>query len=249
MFKLVLLRHGQSQWNLENRFTGWTDVPLTERGLSEARRSGQRLKENGFTFDCVYTNYLKRAIKTSWLVLEEMDLMYIPVYPAWQLNERHYGALQGLNKTEMAAKYGEEQVHIWRRSFDTLPPFVEETSKYYPGNDPRYQDLLPEQLPKGESLKVTIERVLPYWQNEIVPSIKAGKKVLVSASGNSLRALVKIMDASITEEVITDFTIPTGFPLVYELDDEIKAISSHFLGSDEELKAAIDEVKNQGKSK
>ena len=247
MFTLVLLRHGQSQWNLENRFTGWTDVPLTERGEQEARRCGQRLKENGFSFDCVFTNFLKRAIKTTWLVLEEMNLMYVPVYPAWQLNERHYGALQGLNKSEMAEKYGEEQVHLWRRSFDVLPPLVETTSEYYPGNDPRYQDLKPEQLPRGESLKTTIDRVLPYWQENIVPQIKAGKKILVSASGNSLRALVKIMDDSITNEAITEFTIPTGFPLVYELDENMKATGSRFLGTDEEVKAAIEEVKNQGK--
>jgi len=249
MYTIVLLRHGQSQWNLENRFTGWTDVPLTFRGEEEARRSGKRLKENGFNFDCVFTNYLKRAIKTTWLVLEEMDLMYIPVYPAWQLNERHYGALQGLNKAEMAVKYGEEQVHVWRRSFDVLPPLVETTSEYFPGNDPRYKNISPEQLPRGESLKVTIDRVLPYWQEKIVPEIKSGKKVLVSASGNSLRALVEIIDESVSNEAITDFTIPTGFPLVYELDENMKAISSRFLGTDEELKAAIEEVKNQGKSK
>jgi len=249
MHKLVLLRHGQSQWNLENRFTGWTDVPLTQRGEQEARRSGQRLKENGFSFNCVFTNYLKRAIKTTWLVLEEMDLMWIPVYPVWQLNERHYGALQGLNKAEMAAKYGEEQVHLWRRSFDTLPPLVETTSEYYPGNDSKYKNLSTEQLPRGESLKVTIDRVLPYWQEKIVPVIKSGNKVLVSASGNSLRALVKIIDESLSNEEITDFTIPTGFPLVYELDENLKATGSRFLGTDEELKAAIDEVKNQGKSK
>jgi len=247
VYTIVLLRHGQSQWNLENRFTGWTDVPLTERGKEEAKRSGQKLEENEFTFDCVFTNFLKRAIKTTWLVLEEMDLMWIPVYKAWQLNERHYGALQGLNKSEMAAKYGEEQVHIWRRSFDTLPPLVEITSEYYPGNDPRYQDLNPEQLPKGESLKTTIDRVFPYWQEKIVPEIKTGKKMLVSASGNSLRALVKIIDDAITNEAITEFTIPTGFPLVYELDENLKAISSKFLGTDEEIQAAIEEVKNQGK--
>jgi 2,3-bisphosphoglycerate-dependent phosphoglycerate mutase len=246
-FTLVLLRHGQSQWNLENRFTGWVDVPLSPRGEEEAKRAANQLLDKGYNFDLVYTSFLKRAIKTTNIVLEAMDLLWLPTFKTWRLNERHYGALQGLNKSEMAVKYGEEQVHIWRRSFDVLPPQLETTDPMYPGNDKRYQDLKPEDLPKGESLKTTIDRVLPYWQETIAPQVKLGKKILISASGNSLRAVVKIIDNSISNEAITDFTIPTGLPLVYELDEELKPLKYFYLASDAELQEAIDEVKNQGK--
>ncbi|NMB57472.1 2,3-diphosphoglycerate-dependent phosphoglycerate mutase [Candidatus Beckwithbacteria bacterium] len=243
----VLLRHGQSQWNLENRFTGWTDVPLTKKGEEEAVKAGEKMLESGLKFDLVYTNMLKRAIKTTWLALEQMDLMWLPIIKTWRLNERHYGALQGLNKSEMAAKYGENQVYLWRRSFDIVPPQVEITDLNYPGNDVRYQNLSVNELPKGESLKLTIDRVLSYWIEEIAPKIKEGKKILISASGNSLRALVKIIDKSISNESITEFNIPTGIPLIYELDENLEAASHRFLASDEELEAAINEIKNQGK--
>lgn len=246
MYTVVFLRHGQSQWNLENRFTGWVDVPLTERGVEEAKRAGQKIKDAGYNFDEAHTNVLRRAIKTTWLALEVMDLMWIPVYKTWRLNERHYGALSGLNKAETAEKYGEEQVKIWRRSYDVLPPLLEVTSKYYPGKDPRYKDLTEVQIPRGESLATTLERVLPYWDETIAPHIKEGKRLLISASHNSLRAIVKQLD-SMTPEAILELTIPTGIPLVYELDENLQPIRHFYLASDEELHAAIDEVKNQGK--
>jgi len=248
MFKLVLLRHGQSTWNKENKFTGWTDVDLTERGVEEAKRAGQLLKQHGFVFDMAYTSYLKRAIRTLWIVLDEMDLMWIPEFKTWRLNERHYGALQGLNKAEMAAKVGEEQVHIWRRSYDVRPPALEKSDPRWPGNDPKYKELSEEELPLTESLKDTVERVLPYWHNEIAPSIKAGKRVIISASGNSLRALVKYLD-NISDEEIPQLNIPTGIPLVYELDSELKPIKHYYLASEEELEKAIKAVEAQGKAK
>ena len=246
--KLVLLRHGESTWNKANRFTGWTDVSLTEKGREEAKESGQTLKKGGYTFDVVFTNVLKRATETTKIVLEEMDLIGIPVHESWRLNERHYGALQGLNKAEMAAKFGEEQVLKWRRSYDIRPPALTKDDERYPGNDPRYKDLDGKDLPLTESLKDTIVRVLPYWKDKIVPELKAGKKVLVSASGNSLRALVKIMD-DIPNEEIVHFNIPTGVPLVYELDENFKAIKHYFLGDPGEIRKKMEAVAAQGKAK
>lgn len=246
--KLVLIRHGESQWNQENRFTGWADVPLSAKGIEEAKQGGQLLKDAGFTFDIAYTSRLKRAIKTLWLALEELDLMWIPVVRSWRLNERHYGALQGLNKAETAKKYGDEQVLIWRRSFDTLPPLLEEDSEYYPGNDPRYQDLEPSQWPKAESLKTTIDRVLPYWEDVIAPDLKAGKKVLIAAHGNSIRALVKYLD-NISEDDIVGLNIPTGVPLVYEFDENLKPLKHYYLGDQSELEAKMAAVAKQGSAK
>ena len=247
MMKLVLLRHGQSTWNKENRFTGWTDVPLTSLGKKEAKKAGKVLKDNKYSFDVAFTNLHKRAIDTTNIVLKEMGLN-MPVYKAWQLNERHYGALQGLNKGEIAAKYGEEQVNIWRRSYDIPPPALEKSDKRWPGNDPLYRDLDKKDLPLRESLKDTVKRVIPYWQKEILPALKHGKKILVSASGNSLRALVKYID-NMPDNKIVEFNIPTGIPLVYELDDKLKPVKRYFLASDEELEAAINVVKAQGKAK
>ncbi len=248
MTKLVLLRHGESTWNKANRFTGWTDVPLTEKGRDEARESGQTLKKEGYVFDVVFTNVLKRAIETTKIVLGEMDLIGIPVHESWRLNERHYGALQGLNKAEMAAKFGEEQVLKWRRSYDIRPPALTKDDERYPGNDPRYKELDEKNLPLTESLKDTVVRVLPYWKNAIVPDLKAGKKVLVSASGNSLRALVKIID-NIPNDEIVHFNIPTGVPLVYELDENFKAAKHYFLGNPEEIRKKMEAVAAQGKAK
>lgn len=248
MIKLVLLRHGESDWNKQNRFTGWTDVGLSEKGLGEAKKAGKFLKENGYTFDVAYTSLQKRAIKTLWLTLEEMDLMWIPVHRSWKLNERHYGALQGLNKAETAKKYGDDQVLIWRRSYDTPPPAVEKSDERYPGNDPRYSDLNAAELPQAECLKDTVERFLPYWHETITPSIKDGKKVLIAAHGNSLRALVKYLD-NVSEKEIVGLNIPTGMPLVYELDDNLKPIKNYYLGDPEEVKKAMDAVAKQGKSK
>ena len=248
MITLVLLRHGQSTWNKENRFTGWTDVPLTEQGIEEARKSGRILKEKGFLFDAVFTSVLKRAIDTTNIVIEEMNLKHVPVEKTWRLNERHYGALQGLNKAEMAAKYGEQQVHIWRRSYDIRPPALEKTDKRYPGNDPLYKNLNKKYLPLTESLRDTVKRVVPYWKKEIIPALNQGKKVLVSASGNSLRALVKHID-NVPDKEIVEFNIPTGIPLVYELDDNLNPIRHYFLGNPEEIQKAIKEVEKQGKAK
>lgn len=223
--KLVLTRHGESQWNLENRFTGWVDVDITEKGRQEAIKGGQTLKELGLTFDVAYTSYQKRAIKTLNLFLEELDLLWIPVYKSWRLNERHYGALQGLNKAETAEKYGDEQVHIWRRSFDVAPPQVDKDSEMYPGNIERYKDIPESEIPIGESLKLTIDRVLPYWESDISKQIKAGKNVLISAHGNSLRALIKYL-LNISDEKILDLNLPTGTPLVFEIDENLNIISA-----------------------
>jgi len=248
MHKVVLLRHGESTWNKENRFTGWTDVDLSEKGVGEAHKAGQTLKKEGYTFDIAYTSVLKRAIKTLWITLEDMDLMWIPVARNWRLNERHYGALQGLNKAETAQKYGEDQVHIWRRSYDTQPPALEKTDERYPGNDPRYSALTKEELPLTECLKDTVTRFVPYWEGTIAPTVKSGKQVLITAHGNSLRALVKYLD-NIPENEIVGLNIPTGIPLVYELDENLKSIKSYYLGDADEIKKAAEAVANQGKVK
>lgn len=248
MYKVVLLRHGESTWNKENRFTGWTDVDLSEKGLQEAKKAGEVLKSEGFTFDIAYTSVLKRAIRTLWIVLDEMDLMWIPIINNWRLNERHYGALQGLNKAETAKKYGEEQVHIWRRSYDIQPPVLDKTDDRYPGKDPRYVQLKENELPLTECLKDTVERFVPYWKEIIAPVIKSGKKVIIAAHGNSLRALVKYLD-NIPEKDIVELNIPTGIPLVYELDKNLNSIKSYYLGDPEEIKKAAQVVANQGKVK
>jgi 2,3-bisphosphoglycerate-dependent phosphoglycerate mutase len=244
MIKLVLLRHGESTWNLENRFTGWTDVDLTEQGVREAHQAGRLLKEGGYVFDLAHTSVLKRAIRTLWIALDEMDLMWIPVYRSWRLNERHYGALQGLNKRDTAEKYGMEQVHLWRRSYDIPPPELEETDSRFPGRDPRYAGLKGADLPRSESLKDTLERVLPYWHEAIVPDLKAGRRVLIAAHGNSIRALVKYLD-DIPETVITELNIPTGIPLVYELDEELRAVNHYYLGDQEAVARATASVAGQ----
>ena len=232
MYKLVLVRHGQSVWNLENVFTGWTDVDLSEKGVQEAKSAGQLLKDEGYTFDVAYTSVLKRAIRTLWITLDEMDLMWIPVYRSWRLNERHYGALQGLNKAKTAKREGAEQVHIWRRSYDVPPPALTTDDPRYPGHDPRYADLCPKDLPLTECLKDTVARMLPYWHEFIVPQVKAGKKVLIVAHGNSLRALVKDLD-DISDQEIPNLNIPTGIPLVYELDNDLQPIKHYYLGDPE----------------
>jgi len=231
MHTLVLLRHGESVWNKENRFTGWTDVGLSERGVAEAVTAGRRLREAGFTFDLCHTSVLKRAIKTLWLALEELDLMYLPVHNHWRLNERHYGALQGLNKAETAERHSKEQVFLWRRSFDVPPPPLELIDPRHPSHDPRYAGLDPSLLPRGESLENTITRVLPCWNDVIAPDVQAGRRVLISAHGNSLRALVKYLDA-ISDEEIPKLEIPTGVPLVYELDAALKPIRHFYLDGD-----------------
>ena len=248
MYKLVLLRHGQSEWNLKNLFTGWTDVDLTEQGRAEALQSGKLLKEGGYTFNIAYTSVLKRAIRTLNIVLDEMDLMWLPVVKNYKLNERHYGALQGLNKAETAEKYGDEQVLIWRRSYDVPPPALEETDERYPGNDPRYAKLDKSEIPLTESLKSTVERFIPYWNETIAPTIKAGEKVIIAAHGNSLRALVKHLD-NMSEEEIVKLNIPTGVPLVYELDENLKPIKHYYLGDQEAIANAINAVANQTKKK
>ncbi|KKK44050.1 hypothetical protein LCGC14_1110630 [marine sediment metagenome] len=247
MHKLVLLRHGESIWNKENRFTGWTDVDLSEKGVREANEAAIQLKKGGFTFDIAFTSVLKRGIRTLWIVLDKMDLMWIPVKRAWRLNERHYGALQGLFKAKMAAEVGEEQVLIWRRSYDIPPPTLKTSDPRYPGNDRRYNGLRSEDIPLTECLKDTVERVLPYWHETIVPTIKSGKNVLISAHGNSLRALVKYLD-DVPEEKIVKLNIPTGIPLIYELDDDLKPINHYYLGDIEELEKAIKAVEDQGKA-
>jgi 2,3-bisphosphoglycerate-dependent phosphoglycerate mutase len=243
--KLVLCRHGQSDWNKKNLFTGWTDVDLTEKGIQEAIDAGQLLSELGFEFDIAYTSVLKRAIRTLWLMLDEMDLMWIPVVRDWRLNERHYGALQGLNKAETAAKYGEDQVHIWRRSYDIPPPPLEADDERHPSFDPRYKGIAG--LPGAESLLLTLERVKPCWTDVIAPDLKAGKNVLIAAHGNSLRALVKMLD-QVSDEEITGFNIPTGIPMAYELDDDLKPISREFLGDPEAVAKAAAAVAAQGKA-
>ncbi|DAZ97288.1 TPA: hypothetical protein N0F65_009821 [Lagenidium giganteum] len=256
-YQLVLIRHGESQWNVDNRFTGWYDVPLSATGEKESHHAGTVLKEAGFKFDLAFTSVLKRAIKTLWNILEETDLMWIPVERSWRLNERHYGALQGLNKQETVDKHGIDQVMVWRRSYAIPPPELDATSEYYPGNDPKYADVPKELLPFTESLKTTGERVLPYWDNTIVPAIKSGKRVLIAAHGNSLRALVKHLD-NISEDTITGLNIPTGVPLVYDLDenmrpvphpDAIGPLSGRYVGNQEEIKARIAGVANQTKAK
>lgn len=244
--KLILCRHGQSDWNLKNLFTGWTDVDLTEKGIQEGIDAGRLLSELGFDFDIAYTSVLKRAIRTLWYMLDEMDLMWIPVIRDWRLNERHYGALQGLNKAETAAKFSDEQVHIWRRSYDIPPPPLADDDERHPSRDPRYAGLA--NLPGTESLKLTLERVMPCWNELIAPDLKAGKNVLVAAHGNSLRALVKMLD-EISDEEITGFNIPTGIPLAYELDDNLKPVSREFLGDPEAVAKAAAAVAAQGKAK
>jgi 2,3-bisphosphoglycerate-dependent phosphoglycerate mutase len=248
MYKLVLVRHGQSVWNLENRFTGWTDVGLTGQGRAEALEAGKLLKQEGYVFDAAYTSVLRRAILTLWIVLEEMNLEWIPVTNAWQLNERHYGNLQGLNKAEMAEKFGDAQVKIWRRSYDVPPPALEWDDERHPHFDPRYASLTPEELPATESLKITLERVLPYWHSTLVPEIRSGKRLIVAAHGNSIRALVKYLD-NISDTDIPELNIPTGLPLVYELDGDMKAIKSYYLGDPEEAAKKAAAVANQAKVK
>lgn len=248
MYKLVLVRHGQSTWNLENRFTGWTDVGLTDLGRAEALEAGRLLREGGYVFDVAYTSVLRRAIQTLWIVLQEMSLEWIPVIKAWQLNERHYGSLQGLNKSEMAEKFGEAQVKIWRRSYDVPPPALELDDERHPRFDPRYASLTPNELPATESLKLTLERVLPYWNATLAPAIKSGTRVVVAAHGNSIRALVKYLD-NISDAEITELNIPTGLPLVYELDENLKPIKSYYLGDAEEAAKKAAAVANQGKAK
>lgn len=248
MKRLVLLRHGESAWNKENRFTGWTDVDLSDKGMAEARKAGQALKKEGLVFDAAYTSVLKRAVRTLWVTLDEMDLMWIPVFNSWRLNERHYGALQGLNKSEMAAKYGEEHVLVWRRSYDIRPPALEQADPRSPANDPRYKDLDKKDIPMTECLKDTVARFLPYWHETIAPSVKSGKRVIIAAHGNSLRALVKYLD-NVSDKDIVGINIPTGLPLVYELDDSLKPLKSYYLGSPEEVKKAMEAVANQGKAK
>ncbi len=248
MYKVVLMRHGQSTWNLENRFTGWTDVDLTDQGVAEAKQGAQVIEDAGLTFDVAYTSVLKRAIRTLWIVLDGMDLMWIPVHRSWRLNERHYGALQGLNKTETAEKHGEDQVKIWRRSYDIPPPELPDGDERLPHNDRRYAEEDPTNLPKTESLKETVARFLPYWNETIVPVIKSGKRVLICAHGNSLRALVKHLD-NISEADITELNIPTGIPLVYELDENLKPIKNYYLGDPEAAKKAAEAVANQAKGK
>ncbi|MCG8307768.1 MAG: 2,3-diphosphoglycerate-dependent phosphoglycerate mutase [Cytophagales bacterium] len=248
MYKLVLLRHGESQWNMENRFTGWADVDLTDKGKEEAKAAGELLKSEGFKFDKAFTSFQKRAIRTLWITLDGMDLMWIPVERSWKLNERFYGGLTGMNKAETAKKYGDDQVLIWRRSYDIPPPELDKSSEYYPGNDPRYADLTDEELPTTECLKDTVARVVPYWEGVIAPEIKAGRNLIIAAHGNSLRALVKYLD-EMTEEAILKLNIPTGVPLVYELDENLKPIKHYYLGDQEALAAKLQAVANQGKAK
>ncbi len=248
MKTLILLRHGQSVWNEENRFTGWTDVDLTARGRDEAKRAGLLLKENGFGIDIAFSSFLKRAIRTLWIVLDEMDAMWIPVATSWRLNERHYGALQGLNKAETAAKFGEEQVLMWRRSYDTPPPALPEFDRRYWSSDPRYRGLVKEQIPLTECLKDTVERFLPYWNETIAPTIHSGRRVIIAAHGNSLRALIKHLDKLSNEEILTTH-IPTGIPLIYELDDSLKPTRHFYLGGDAELKTAMAETAAQGEAR
>lgn len=248
MHKLVLIRHGESQWNKENRFTGWKDVDLSDKGREEAKAAGQLLKAEGFTFDEAYTSVLKRAIRTLWIILDEMDLMWIPETKSWLLNERHYGALQGLNKAETAAEYGEEQVLIWRRSYDVPPGLLEETDERWLGKDPRYSGIEAGKFPGAEALKQTVERVVPYFQSEIMPKIAAGKRLIIAAHGNSLRALVKYLDA-ISDNDILKYNVPTGIPLVYEIGDDMKPVKNYYLGDAEAIRAAQEAVANQGRAK
>jgi 2,3-bisphosphoglycerate-dependent phosphoglycerate mutase len=248
MYKVVLLRHGESVWNKENRFTGWTDVDLSEKGMKEARKAGEVLKKEGFVFDMAFTSVLKRAIRTLWIVLDEMDLMWIPVQRSWRLNERHYGALQGLNKSETASKFGESQVLTWRRSYDVPPPALKGDDPRSPTQDPRYKGLDPKDVPLTECLKDTVARFMPYWHETIAPEIKKGKRLLIAAHGNSLRALVKYLD-NVSDNDIVAMNIPTGIPLVYELDADLKPLRHGYLGDPEEIKKAMETVAAQGKAK
>ena len=248
MYKIVLLRHGESVWNKENRFTGWTDVDLSEQGLEEAHAAGKLLKESGFVFDVAFTSVLKRAIRTLWIALDEMNLMWIPVHNSWRLNERHYGALQGLNKAEMATRFGDEQILIWRRSYDVPPPALEPSDERWPGRDPRYAALAPSELPATECLKDTVARFLPHWNSAIAPAVKAGKRVIIAAHGNSIRALIKYLD-NVSEQDIVGLNIPTGTPLVYELSDELKPLRHYYLGDQAKIAAAVNAVAAQGKAK
>ena len=248
MHKLVLVRHGESTWNKENRFSGWTDVDLSEKGVEEAHEAGRTLRKEGYVFDVAYTSVLKRAIRTLWIILDELDQMWITVHNSWRLNERHYGALQGLNKAEMAAKYGEEQVLVWRRSYDVRPPTLDVNDERYPGSDPRYRNMSKSDIPLCESLKDTVNRFLPYWHDTLAPAIESGKRVLIAAHGNSLRALVKYLD-NLSETDIVKLNIPTGIPLVYELDENLKPIKHYYLGDEEKIRKAIESVAAQGKAK
>ncbi|MHB9155843.1 MAG: 2,3-diphosphoglycerate-dependent phosphoglycerate mutase [Endomicrobiales bacterium] len=245
MHTLVLVRHGESTWNRDNRFTGWTDVDLSEKGRQEAADAGQILKKEGYTFDLAFTSVLKRAVRTLWLILDEMDLMWIPVCRSWRLNERHYGALQGLDKSRVAEEFGEKQVQIWRRSYDVRPPALTSGDPRHPGNDPRYRDLDKNALPLTESLKDTVERFLPYWHSGIAPAVSSGRKVVIAAHGNSLRALVKHLD-TVSDEEIMNLTIPTGIPLVYELDDRLKPVRHFYLGEPEKVRKALEGVSRPG---
>jgi 2,3-bisphosphoglycerate-dependent phosphoglycerate mutase len=247
MKKIVLVRHGESVWNKENRFTGWTDVDLSDKGVVEAREAGRLLKEAGFIFDVALCSVLKRAIRTMWIVLDELDLMWIPQQFSWRLNERHYGALQGLNKAEMAAQYGEDQILLWRRSYDVAPPPLARSDPRYPGNDPRYRDIKESELPLSECLKDTVARFLPYWNGNVVPDLKAGERVVIVAHGNSLRALVKHLDGTSDEDIVK-LNIPTGIPLVYELDEHLKPLSSYYLGDQEKAKQAAAAVAAQARA-
>ncbi|HWR88993.1 MAG TPA: 2,3-diphosphoglycerate-dependent phosphoglycerate mutase [Dissulfurispiraceae bacterium] len=248
MKQLVLLRHGESQWNKENRFTGWTDVMLSPKGVDEAAEAGRTLRREGFIFDTAFTSVLSRAIKTLWIALEEMDLMWLPVQNSWRLNERHYGALQGLNKAETVEKHGEEQVKIWRRSYDVPPPALTPDDPRHPGKDPRYAQLKPEELPLTESLKDTVARFLPYWHGTIAPVVKGGTRVLIAAHGNSIRALVKYLD-NVSDQDIVGINIPTGIPLVYELNDDLTPVRNYYLGDPEAVKRAAQAVADQLKKK
>lgn len=248
MHKLVLIRHGESAWNKENRFTGWTDVDLTDKGREEGRTAGRLMKAEGFTFDVAYCSVLRRALNTLWLALDEMDALWIPVEKSWRLNERHYGALQGLNKAETAAKYGDDQVLVWRRSYDIPPPPLEKSDERWPGHDPRYQGLPEGDLPLTECLKDTVARFLPYWHKTIAPVVSSGKRVIIAAHGNSLRALVKYLD-HVSDDDIINLNIPTGVPLVYELDEELKPLRHYYLGDQSAIEAAMQAVANQGKAK
>lgn len=248
MYKIVLIRHGESAWNKENRFTGWQDVPLSEKGLAEAKAAGELLKKEGYTFDKAYTSVLRRAIGTLRCVLEELDLLWIPIEKSWRLNERHYGALQGLNKAETAAKYGDAQVKIWRRSYATRPPLLTKDDERWPGRDRRYASLTPDEVPLGECLADTVARVVPYWESTIAPDVKSGKRIIIAAHGNSLRALVKYLD-NISENDITELNIPTGVPLVYELDENLKPIRHYYLGDPAAIAAAQAAVAKQGSAK
>ena len=248
MHKLVLIRHGESDWNKENRFTGWTDVDLSDKGREEARLAGRLLKEQRFAFDVAYVSVLKRAVRTLWIALDEMGLMWLPVRHDWRLNERHYGALQGLNKSETAAKYGEAQVKVWRRSYDVPPPPLETSDPRFPGNDPRYAGLKPEELPLTECLKDTVARFLPFWHETLAPAVKSGERALVVAHGNSIRAIVKYLD-DVSDDAIVGINIPTGVPLVYELDADLKPIKNYYLGDPEAVEKAMAAVAGQGKAK